>query len=148
MLHRNNPPNQGLWNGVGGHLEAGENPLEGCLREIREETGYQLNTARFCGTLTWQGYEIEAGGLYIFTAEAPTSAPAGNGEGRLAWKTIRWACTSPRVVSNILVFLPLVLSGAEPVNYHFNYDHGQITRHEVLPLSADIQSLFSNPSTT
>lgn len=26
MLHRRFPPNQGLWNGVGGHIEPGETP--------------------------------------------------------------------------------------------------------------------------
>ena len=44
MLHRRRPPNQGLWNGVGGRIEAGEPPLAACLREVQEETGYRLAT--------------------------------------------------------------------------------------------------------
>jgi 8-oxo-dGTP diphosphatase len=87
MLLRNKPPNRGLWNGVGGHIEPGEKPLQSVLREVAEETGYVLPTARFCGLLTWEGYEIPSGGsirvplysagLYIFTAAVPQETTAG-----------------------------------------------------------------------
>ncbi|MDP6585179.1 MAG: NUDIX domain-containing protein, partial [Anaerolineales bacterium] len=39
MLLRYNPPNEGLWNGVGGRIEKDETPLQACLREAHEETG-------------------------------------------------------------------------------------------------------------
>ena len=42
MLLRNKPPNQGLWNGVGGHIELGESPYESCLREVKEEAGFSF----------------------------------------------------------------------------------------------------------
>ncbi len=134
MLRRNKAPNLGLWNGVGGHLEPHETPLEGILREVWEETGYTLPTARFGGLLTWQGYEIPSGGLYIFTAPAPIAEPVSNDEGLLAWKPIEWACSSPEVVSNIHVFLPRVLAGNPPEHYHFEYTDGQISCQQIHPL--------------
>ncbi len=88
MIHRRNPPNQGMWNGVGGRLEPGELPLQGALREVREETGYSLPTAHFAGLLTWDGHSETAGGLYIFTAQVPNGAPSQplDDEGELAWQ--------------------------------------------------------------
>jgi 8-oxo-dGTP diphosphatase len=71
MLHRRYPPNQGLWNGVGGRLEPGESPRSCILREVYEETGYRLTRVSFRGILTWDGFETPSGGLYIFTADAP-----------------------------------------------------------------------------
>lgn len=134
MLHRRRSPNRGLWNGVGGRIEAGESPLAACLREVHEETGYVLATARFAGLLTWRGFEIVDGGLYIFTAPAPAGDPAPCEEGILEWQPREWVLTSPTVVSNIHIFGRLVLEGAPPQVYHFDYRNGEITHHEVRPL--------------
>jgi 8-oxo-dGTP diphosphatase len=148
MLHRNKPPNQGLWNGLGGRIEPGEAPLAACLREVREESGYKLSTARFAGLLTWQGFELPPGGLYLFTARAPAGDPAACEEGALRWQPKAWVLSSPQVVANIHVFGPLVLDGAPPQVYHFEYHDGQIVRHEVKPLSHFLlptpYSLFPN----
>lgn len=137
MLHRRNPPNQGLWNGVGGRLEKGESARDCVLREVYEETGYKLSEVNFCGILTWDGFETAPGGLVIFTAEAPSGAPADCSEGQLAWKPRDWVFSSPEVVSNIHIFGPLALNGGPPQVYHFSYDHGQIARYAFFPYLVD-----------
>ncbi|WP_336885030.1 NUDIX hydrolase [Methylomicrobium sp. RS1] len=43
LIKRNKPPRQGLWSVPGGKLEAGEGLTECCRREIREETGLDVN---------------------------------------------------------------------------------------------------------
>jgi len=141
MLLRDRPPNQGLWNGVGGRIEPGEAPIEACLREVREETGYRLTALHFAGLLTWKGFARPeepatnfSGGLYIFTAEAPPGEPAACDEGRLEWKLRTWMFSSPEVVSNIHVFGPLILDGAAAQVYHFDYRGGEIQGHRIFPL--------------
>jgi 8-oxo-dGTP diphosphatase len=138
MLHRQKPPNLGLWNGVGGRLEPGETARVCMLREIREETGYVLPDARFAGILTWEGFEVADGGLYIFTAEAPPGEPGPCPEGPLEWKPRPWVFSSPEVVSNIPIFAPYVLDGALPQTYHFIYFQDQLMHWEFRPLSAGL----------
>ena len=141
LLKRRRPPNQGLWNGVGGHVEPGEAPLDACLREVREETGYRLTSARFAGLLTWRGFEIPAGGLYLFTARAPAGPVTACDEGQLQWHDWAWMLTSPEVVSNLHVVGPHLRSGAEPREYYFEYAQGEIVQHVIRPLPANCGAL-------
>jgi 8-oxo-dGTP diphosphatase len=151
MLHRRYPPNQGLWNGVGGRIEPDETPLAACLREVEEETDCILPTAHFCGLLTWTGFEIKDGGLYLFTAGLPETAagelvPPGLPmahdfvcpEGELAWQPRRWACTAPEVVSNLHICLPHILDDAPPQEYHFAYRAGQILGYDIKKITMEI----------
>jgi 8-oxo-dGTP diphosphatase len=139
MLHRAKPPNQGLWNGVGGHLEPGETPRACILREIGEETGLEVEQVRFAGLLTWEGFEIPSGGLYIFTAQVSGSAePKECNEGILAWKPRAWVFSAVEVVSNIHRFGPEVLGGAPPRLHHFVYRDGGIIHYAPGPLSPDL----------
>lgn len=144
MLHRRFPPNQGLWNGVGGHIEPGETPRQSVIREVAEETGYQIVDPQFVGLLTWDGFEIPPGGIVIFTAEVPHSHFITNHEGDLAWKSPDWACTSAEVVDNIHVFLPKILAGENPHHYHFCY-RGDVRVKDiisVLPEDLDLETPY------
>ncbi len=130
MLYRYKPPNQGLWNGVGGHLEPGETPKDSVLREVYEETGFCLSAVRFAGLLTWEGFEIPNGGLYLFTAQVgPGEEPRICDEGLLAWKPRDWVLSASEVVSNIHRFGPEVLGGSLPRVHHFVYDRGEIVQY-------------------
>ena len=56
MLHRikkKNDLNQDKWVGIGGKFEDKESPEECNLREVFEETGLTLNSARYCGIVTF-----------------------------------------------------------------------------------------------
>jgi 8-oxo-dGTP diphosphatase len=134
MLHRRNPPNQGLWNGLGGRIEPGETPLACALREVREESGFELETLEFGGLLTWDGFETPPGGLYLFRGDAPEGEERGNGEGELEWKDLSWVLSDKGVVSNIHIFGPGFFRGAAPREYRFHYQDGEILSYEFLEL--------------
>lgn len=130
MLHRNKSPNRGLWNGVGGRIEPGESPRASILREVQEETGFRLDAVRFAGLLTWEGFEIASGGLYLFTANIyPGAEPIECNEGQLAWKPKEWVFSAPEVVSNIHRFGPVVLGNTDPLVHHFIYREGHIIQY-------------------
>jgi 8-oxo-dGTP diphosphatase len=134
MLHRKFPPNEGLWNGVGGHILPGETPREAVTREVEEETGFVINDPAFAGLLTWDGFEIPPGGIAIFTAQAPHRDFRNNHEGELAWKDPTFACASAQVVDNIHIFLPRILAGEAPHHYHFSYKDGVRIRDQITDL--------------
>lgn len=56
-------------NGVGGRLEAGENFLEAGVREVSEETGYEVRASdfRFCGIVRLEGGYTEDWIMCFFT---------------------------------------------------------------------------------
>lgn len=137
MLHRRNPPNQGLWNGVGGRLEQGETPRACAVREVYEETGFRMGQMTFGGILTWEGQGFPPGGLYLFTAAAPDGEPRACDEGPLDWKPREWVFTSVEVVSNIALFGPLLLDDPRPRHYRFFYKVDQITDCDFTLLEAD-----------
>ncbi len=138
MLRRKKPPNLGLWNGVGGHIESGETPFAACCREILEETGYKVALPQFAGILTWDGFETPPAGLYIFTAEVDEKKTGLDcDEGLLAWKKTSWVTSSPQVVSNIHFFLPGVLNHAPPQHYHFTYASGVVKGCTIKSLPVD-----------
>jgi 8-oxo-dGTP diphosphatase len=138
MLFRNKAPNAGLWNGVGGHLEKDESAHSGCLREVQEETGYCLSKVTFCGVLTWEGYEVPRGGLYIYTARAPQYEPIKTNEGELAWKKRDWVFHSVEVVDNIHRFGPYIFEDHTPCVHHFTYDAGEIQVYQRYPLPEEL----------
>ncbi len=144
MIHRNFPPNQGLWNGVGGHIEPGETARQAVIREVKEETGYEIDNPHFAGLLTWDGFEIPPGGIAIFTAQVPHPNFITNHEGVLAWKPMEWACSAPEVVDNIHVFLPKILAGEHPQHFHFSYEAGVRIKDVIseIPKDFDLEEKF------
>ena len=91
MLHRvvkKNDVNKDKWIGVGGHFEAEESPEECLLREVREETGYELTSWRYRGLVTFVSGDGVTEYMSLFTADRFTGEPAPCDEGVLEWVDI------------------------------------------------------------
>ena len=51
LVRRAIEPKKGKWDTPGGFLEEGEAPLDGLKRELREETGLEIEPGEFIGAL-------------------------------------------------------------------------------------------------
>lgn len=144
MLHRSRPPNQFLWNGVGGKIKNGESVEEGLRREVLEETGLDVQDAsetRFVGVVSWTGardLNNENRGMYAYVVEFPESVindPQKTDEGMLEWKSIDWILnhTNTEVTENIPYFLPRMLCRLSPAEYRCVYDNGILKEFLIRP---------------
>ena len=99
--------NAGKWIGVGGHLESGECPEECILREVREETGLQLENPRLRGILTFILPDWGDEMTFLYTGEAAGEPFAECAEGILRWVPIEEVSKLP-LWEGDRVFLPLL----------------------------------------
>jgi 8-oxo-dGTP diphosphatase len=117
LLRRRKPPNEGLYNAPGGKIERHEDPYEACLREVREETGLRLPSARLRAVLTVLTRATAAQWLlFVFTADRP-AGPAervATDEGDLRWVPLAEVARLP-VVTDIPLMLPHLFSPADGV---------------------------------
>lgn len=121
--HRRVFPNQ--YNGLGGHIERGEDPASSARREITEESGLAVTDLRLRGV-----YNIDAGAetgivLYIYTAHSPTrETTVHSDEGSLHWVRRDEALTLD-LVEDLPFILPRVLEATDttpPFSAHLSYD--------------------------
>lgn len=88
MLHRTkkaNDPNHAKWIGVGGKLEAGESPEDCLYREVEEETGLTLSSARLRGIITFLSDEWEDEMMFLYTSDDYSGELQECDEGELAF---------------------------------------------------------------
>ncbi|TCL62737.1 8-oxo-dGTP diphosphatase [Hydrogenispora ethanolica] len=122
-----------LYNGVGGHVEAGEDVFGAARREIREETGLTVTDLRMRGIV-----HIDAGAargilMFVFTARSETRTVVASGEGALEW----WPADRLPEARTMVADLPLLLAkalgrpaDAPPFSARYWYDEADRLRME------------------
>lgn len=105
-------PDRGAWagclNGIGGHIEAGEDPLTAARREIAEESGLGAAELRLCGTVLIDTGGSPGIGLYAFAGEADPGDLRSGPEGDLAWLPLR-SLERERLVEDLPILLPALM---------------------------------------
>jgi 8-oxo-dGTP diphosphatase len=100
-------PTKRLWankyNGLGGHVERGEDVLSAAKRELFEESGI-MAALWLCGTLMIDTAQTPGICLYLFTGEAPNVVPTPSREGVPEWIPFQQLSVLP-VVEDLPVLL-------------------------------------------
>lgn len=110
----------GKWNGLGGKLEPGEDVYTCLCREVREEAGVEVTSARLRGTVSWPGFGV-GGALrqaqepdwfgFVFLVDGWTGELSErNDDGPLEWHAIETLTGLPMWEGD-RYWLPLVFGG-------------------------------------
>ncbi|HSK33303.1 MAG TPA: 8-oxo-dGTP diphosphatase [Propionicimonas sp.] len=117
----------GKWNGLGGKLERDEDIYSCLVRELREEAGITVTSARLRGTVYWPGFGV--GGEdrfgFIFLVDGfEGTPPAANADGPLAWHEIDQLDRLPMWAGD-RHFLPLVFGSGPMFHGLLPYEDGE-----------------------
>ncbi len=88
LLHRTKKEhdfNKDKWIGVGGKFEDKESPEECLLREVKEETGLDLMSWRYCGIVTFAADDYPTEYMHLYSSDDYTGTLIDCDEGELEW---------------------------------------------------------------
>ena len=136
MLHRTkkaDDPNHAKWIGVGGHVENGETPDECFFREVKEETGLTLHSAKLRGIITFLSDEWEDELMFLYSSDDFSGELSDCDEGDLAFIPREQILTLPLWAGD-RIFLQELLDGAPFFTLKLQYQ-GEILTESVLDQS-------------
>ena len=84
-LPQDHPGWAGRYNGVGGHVEIGEDPLSTARREVLEETGLAVSGQILVGVVTVDTGHSPGIGLFVFAGKSIEGNLEASSEGTPAW---------------------------------------------------------------
>jgi 8-oxo-dGTP diphosphatase len=127
-------PTKRLWanryNGIGGHIEHGEDALSAAKRELNEETGLESVDLRLVGTVLIDISAERGIGLYVFRGEYAGGALVASHEGQLEWVPVD-RLEEYALVEDLKTLLPRILRMQpcdSPFSALYDYDEHETMR--------------------
>jgi 8-oxo-dGTP diphosphatase len=99
----------GLLNGIGGHIEAGEDIYESASRELFEETGLSGISLNYCGQIMINANDDLGVSLFVFRGQYTGEIPTSSKEGIISWIEIDTLENEP-VVEDLPLLIPRIQS--------------------------------------
>ncbi len=97
-----------LYNGIGGHIEKGENVIEAAHREFREETGLRLIHPWLCAIITIDTGQTTGIGMYVFRGTVADDQLIGSEEGNPEWIKIG-STNQLALVEDLPILIPKII---------------------------------------
>lgn len=128
-------PNKRLWanqfNGIGGHVEAGEDFLAAARRELTEETGLadvELTLRGLIHIAVHPDGDAPSGvAVFVFTGQMTSRDVVASGEGGLHWIPVADLLSLP-LVDDLYQLLPLLRNSQAMIYGHYQpNDKGEMT---------------------
>ena len=116
-----------LYNGVGGHIERGEDSYSAARRELLEETGLIPDDLWLVGTVIVDTGENPGIGLYVMKGSCPKGQARPSEEGNLEWVAFN-EVLEKNLVEDLPTLLPRVLKqkvSDPPFTARYYYDEGE-----------------------